>query len=335
LLASAVGMVAVWFSHPSVFILAALGLGSLWNFVRKKESSSLSILLAPFVSWAASFALFYLASLRRLIHDQALLEYWHKVGAFAPFPPKNLAQLRWYLETPFQLFADPGGMDLPDVAALAWVFGCFALWRKNRPQWLVLVVPALLPFLASTIHKYPFQGRLLLFLVPLMLLGVGEGAAAIIRGTKKTVPLFRAAFLAILFLYPVFEAAYHLTIPRRSQEVRPLISQLKEEYREGDTLYVHPATHYTFSYYALREHLDNMKPIFGPWIGGRSWASYVINEVQTLRGRERVWFLFSGRLDSDGVNQEELFVAYLNRVGKKVQAFQSKGASVYLYDLRL
>jgi len=132
----------------------------------------------------------------------------------------------------------------------------------------------------------------------------------------------------------LFQAVYHLTLPRRSQEVRPLIFQLKEHYRDGDTLYIHPATHYTFSYYADREHLDNMKPIFGTWIGARSWASYVTDQTDKVLGRKRVWFLFSGRTDSGGLNHEDLFIAHLNRVGKKLQVFQSKGASVYLYDLR-
>ena len=161
-----------------------------------------------------------------------------------------------------------------------------------------------------------------------------EDSGGIIQSTKPTLRLFSIAFLGLLFLYPVFQAVYHLTLPRRSQEVRPLISQLKEHYRDGETLYIHPATHYTFSYYADREHLDNMKPIFGTWIGARSWASYVINEIDKVRGRKRVWFLFSGRTDSGGLNHEDLSVAHLNRVGKKLQVFQSKGASVYLYDLR-
>src|SRR5207244_9830299 len=73
---------------------------------------------------------------------------------------------------------------------------------------------------------------------------------------------------------------------------------------------------------------------FGRWIGACSWASYVINEIDKVRGRKRVWFIFSGRTDSGGLNHEDLSVAHLNRVRKKLQAFQSKGASVYLYDLR-
>jgi hypothetical protein len=331
LLASAAGMIALWFSHASVFVLGGLGLGCFWNLLRRKGWSAFSVLLVPFLAWVASFALLYFVSLRHLTSNSFLLGYWQSQGGFAPFPPTNLGQLQWYLNTPFNILAFPGGMELPGLAALAWALGCIALWRKNRALLLVLVVPALLTLLASALQKYPFQGRLLLFLTPLMLLAVGEGAGAMVRATKQTMPLFGVAFIALLFLYPGFEAAYHLAVPRQRQEIRPLISELKRQYREGDALYVDGPTLCMFSYYAEREHLDNVKPVPGAYDFQMGSVISVIDEVNEFRAANRVWFLFSG--SSDGVNQEDLFFDYLNHVGKRLESFQSKGASLYLYDL--
>ena len=323
----------IWVSHASVFILGALGLGCLWKSLRSKRWSSLPALLVLFLGWAASFAAFYFVSLRSLTHNDYLLNYWQRRDAFAPFPPTSLAQLRWYVDTPFHIFTFPGGFDLPDVAALAWIFGCIAFWRKNRARLLVLIVPALLTWLASTLHEYPFQGRLLLFLVPLILLAVGEGAAAMIQATRQTMPWFSVVFLGLLFLYPAFEAAYHVAVPRKTQELRPLLASLKEQYREGDTVYVYWATQSLFAYYAEREHLETIKPVLGAAIGRDSRVS-VAQEVEKVRGRNRVWFLLTRTMQSDGVNQEDMFVAQLNRFGKRLECLQSKGASVYLYDLR-
>ena len=40
--------------------------------------------------------------------------------------------------------------------------------------------------LASGLHAYPFAGRLLLFLVPLLVLGVARGAYAVAAALKPT-----------------------------------------------------------------------------------------------------------------------------------------------------
>jgi hypothetical protein len=253
--------------------------------------------------------------------------------SFAPFLPATLAQLRWYLDAPFHILTFPVGIELSALAALAWIFGCIALWRINRGLLLVLTFPAVLTLFASALHKYPFQGRLLLFLVPLILMCIGEGTTAMIEAAKQAMPPFRIVFLTLLFLHPSFEAAYHLAVPRKKQEVKRLIPQLKNRFRKGDTLYVYRGTRGIFSYYYHLERLHHIEPIFGAPIKPGSWFS-VMEEVDKLQGRSRVWFLFSNVNHAERVEIEEVFIACLNRVGKKLESFQDKGASLYLYDLR-
>lgn len=56
-------------------------------------------------------------------------------------------------------------------------------------------------------------------------------------------------------------------------------------------------------------------------------------DLGKLRGNKRVWILLSHVCTWKGVDEEKLFLSYLNKLGKKLYAYKSIGASVYLYDL--
>jgi hypothetical protein len=56
-------------------------------------------------------------------------------------------------------------------------------------------------------------------------------------------------------------------------------------------------------------------------------------EVEELRGRRRVWFLFSHVVRSEGLDDEKLLLYLLDRVGIRLEARRETGASLYLYDL--
>src|SRR5437764_275507 len=83
---------------------------------------------------------------------------------------------------------DGGGVQAGGIAAVLFVVGVVAIGRQRWPVALALVVPGLLALLASGLHKYPFAGRLLLFLVPLMLLPVARGAWAIAVALRPSQP---------------------------------------------------------------------------------------------------------------------------------------------------
>lgn len=74
------GAVAVWFSHPAIFVLAGLGVVIMlrgWKYA------------LPFLLPAASFLLCYSTVLRKLSQDAELLVYWQP-----NFMPHNLSALK-------------------------------------------------------------------------------------------------------------------------------------------------------------------------------------------------------------------------------------------------
>ena len=64
----------------------------------------------------------------------------------------------------------------------------------------------------------------------------------------------------------------------------------------------------------------------------QQWASYE-EDLNKLRGKKRVWILFSLVWQTGGVDEEALFLNYLDLFGTRLDSHQVTGASAYLYDL--
>lgn len=82
---SIVGAIAIWFSHPAVFVLAGVGTPSLLVCITRRETRIISKLGICF-TWILSFAVFYFISIRSLGSSKELLQSWQRKGAFPRHP---------------------------------------------------------------------------------------------------------------------------------------------------------------------------------------------------------------------------------------------------------
>jgi hypothetical protein len=187
-----------------------------------------------------------------------------------------------------------------------------------------------LALLASAVHRYPFGDRFLLFLVPTMVLLIAEGSDYIIKQTRGKSTVVGTTLLVLLFFQPVFSAVCALKWPREKEEIKPVISHILQNQRSGDVLYVYYAAWAGYEFYVgssnkLATRVDGT--------GEQSnWVHY-FSDLDRLKGNKRVWILFSHIVNSNGVDEEELFLNYLDTIGTRLDSFNRPGASAYLYDL--
>src|SRR5579875_238122 len=165
LLLGAWGGVAVWFAHPAVFVLlgvsTALGLDHLGRSSRERRALGL---LGFTACWAASFALLHAVSLRSTAGSEFLRFYWRH--GFMPFPPTTLSQALWPIWALKSLIDEAlGQVDLP-FPIIALAVGAAVLWRHGRGWFTALALACVAALGASALGRYPFTGRLVLFLVP-------------------------------------------------------------------------------------------------------------------------------------------------------------------------
>jgi hypothetical protein len=248
-----------------------------------------------------------------------------------PLAPFSVAELRWFASNFFEIFRYPSGLSLAGVAALAFVTGCGGFLKNNKRALLILIAPILCTLVASGLHKYPFSGRFLLFLVPAILLVIAKGVEAIVEKTWHDAAIIGIAATAILFFHPLFYAGQYFLNPRTVEDVQPILSYLKERKQDGDVLYLYYGTKPMFKYYQGKYGFVDGDYIVG--IKSRKVVRNYIEDLEKLRGQKRVWVVFSHTFSRGGVNEKSFFLYNLDNMGKQIDAFETPGAAVYLYDL--
>ncbi len=333
---SIVGAVAIWFSHPAMFVLAGIGASCLLLSLVKKDLATSLKLLAVYFIWALSFAGFYLISLKDIANQEDLYKSWEGRGTF----PSSSSDINWLFTSFTEFFHNPLGF--PDVflvpAIFAFLVGCASLHR--RKTLLILLSPLFVTYFAAYLHKYPFDGRLVLFLVPFVTLLVGEGTAVIRRKTHSTsFAKIGILVLVLLLVPPIGTAGYLIFKPYVKQEIRPVISYVRKHQQSEDVIYVYQRAEYQFKYYANKFGyqegdyilgIDDLDKKDGQGTSKEEWQRYK-SDLDKLRGNQRVWIIFSHVRTWD--KESERITSYLDTIGKQIDFFKREGSFGYLYDL--
>ena len=322
------GAASIWFSHPSMFVLAGIGIALSVFCLAKREWSKIRLISIAYSLWALSFVACYVVSLRSLSENKNLLNYW--ASNFVPWPVVSLSTIDWFIGTFFGTFEYPVGGELSGLAALLFLIGGIALFFNKRDQFLILILPVFITLVASGLHKYPFSGRLILFLVPVLIIFIARGAELIQLKIKADTPLVAWCLIGFLFFHPLIYSTYHLIKPVVRTEIKPVMNYIKEHRRTEDALYVYHWSIPAFRYYAPRLGLDTMSRVMGAY-GDSNWHNYE-NDIDRLRSYRRVWLLFSNSRTQSGEDEEKIFLYFVDKVGAKLDYFKAPDAAAYLYD---
>src|SRR5581483_4502400 len=214
---------------------------------------------------------------------------------------------------------DPGGFPdkMRGIALVCVAVGVLVLLTRWSLERIVLVAgPTVLAVVAALINAYPFGGRFSLFLVPYLTIVVAVGVLELVStGGRRLV----VGGLVLLFVVavPVGRTLGTAAHPPTRENVRPLLHVLDRSWRHGDTLYVYRNAQYALRFYA--ECLDcGVRPVPFPLrdaasgvdnagtaaalasdppavVVGRGGPppAQTLRSLDALRGRSRVWLLFS------------------------------------------
>lgn len=323
---AAAGATAVWFSHPAVFVLGGVGAGLL--AAAAGDRGRLRAVAAVAGVWLVSFAGCYVVSLSRLQTNQYLLDFW--AGHFLPAGPGAVV---WLGEHYFAFLHNPAGLAGPDlqaagVAAVLLLVGLGVLSRERPGAAVALAVPAGLTLLASALHKYPFSGRLVLFLVPAAVLLVARGAEAVVTALRPKLPTAGVLLVGLLVTASAYQGYQQVRWPMRTEQVAPVLAELRAEFEPGDKVvaFANGALPAVRFYTRDDPFPDGTLVEEGMPDGGR--AAYR-GHLSGLRGCPRVWLVFSHRLR----DEEATVKAFAETLGRCDRVIRSDGAVAYRFDL--
>ncbi|MCX7995120.1 MAG: glycosyltransferase family 39 protein [candidate division WOR-3 bacterium] len=325
------GIFFLWFSFPAVFVFAGLYLVLFYLTIKNKRFNSLLVMLVTGFLWLLSLISNYTICLRHYAFSKGLLEFWH--ANFIPFPPSSWNDFYQIFYLMIRAFKNPGGFSIYDMilAISCFIVGVVFFYRRYRFYFLLFIAPLLMTILGSILKLYPFEGRVILFLAPVLIVFVAMGISLIYELLKYNSRLMAILFSMILYIHPGAIALKHFIRPRAPEELRPVLEYFIKNKREGDKVYIYYGAANAFRYYQTRFPVLNSDVIYG--IEARhNWTEYYL-DIERLKGSKRVWFLFSHVATHFGVDEERLFLTYLDITGKKIESFTVLGASAHLYDL--
>ncbi len=178
-----IGSIAIWFSMPSVFVLAGVGAYYLYAFWKNKDTKAMQQIAAVGAFWLVQFAFYFHFILNSDAQSDNLQDF-HR-AYFLAFPPLSIADLN--LLTTQILGIIDRSIGITFLAAvlslLCFSLGIRQLWQNNRAVFWLLVLPIVLTLTASALHYYSLIARLILFFLPIFILIIFIGLDSVLQKT--------------------------------------------------------------------------------------------------------------------------------------------------------
>ncbi|MBI4341373.1 MAG: glycosyltransferase family 39 protein, partial [Candidatus Omnitrophica bacterium] len=279
------GAVALWCSYPSAVLLVAFMVWSVVVCWRRGTLARLARLLPVWTAWAVSFLVLYLACLRGVAEDQQLRTFYHQFwgGRFPAASASFWGGVAEWTRVFVESFRDPGALHLPVVAAVIFLVGAAGLARSHGSRVLLMVLPIGISLVLAAWKLLPFGNRLVLFLVPFLLLPIGEGVRVLCAASQRPLRIVGALAGVALIGPTVVVAAQLLWHPIQIEELKPVLAHVSRHRRPTDAVYVYYWSQYPFRYYASRYGFDERSCLIGqPLTEPSAWQ-----QLATLRHSQR------------------------------------------------
>ncbi len=337
---AAIGILALCFSYPALFIIIGIGVTLLLHY-RKDQRKLLWIALTGAL-WAGTFLALYFLLIRHQMNDSYLITFWDNLLSFMPMPPWR--DISWFPKALTGLSLIVAGLSSWLLLVIPiYALGLWGFWRKKRWQWvLALTIPIGLNMVVSGFQKYPFHGRLILYLLPLIFIALGKGIDFLV-GLIRQQTLANLAFVILLvsLLHPIVPTinSYLFTRSYLQEDLKSVLSFLEENHEDGDLVYLYHFVGPEYLYYAPAYHLEDLSYVNGQ--NNSAHAKKYQDELSLLPRGKRIWFIYSFVIQAkvrkgERQNEREYMLNYLKENGAMLNEFYSINnvSSAHLFILK-
>ena len=331
------GAVAIFLSNTSVIPLTIVG--GLFIFRCIGDRRKWTFYLLPFLVWAGCFIVNYFTFEFHNPSAAGMYVYWHDY--FMPWPWQHGFK-GWIAKETVDVFNSL--LPRPDLAGLVkWLPAPYILGlivylgsvvyliaaKKFRLLYLC-VAPVLLHLLLAALKIYPFDLRLILYLVPLFVLVMAIGLCTLINFLFQWAsPFVRYAVVVLLVL--VFGCTSFDNYPYRlnSEDMKPVLDVMNQNITDSSNIYVYYGGRPAFRYYwdMGYTHFGNARIVYGDNHTDK-WEGY-LKEIEPLKGP--TWLLMSHGTTAE---EEQYILKAMAAKGPMLAKFDGYGSRGYLFDLK-
>jgi len=325
-----VGFIALWFSHPALFVLAGIGLTLLIIYLQRQDYINLRYTIGTGMVWLITIGFLYILILNDLQQNAYMREYWW--GGFFPVPPWS--DPSWFGRS----INENIGIQFGIPYATYFVFGLMlmgwvTLWRSDSKYAMTFGLILIVTLVASALQLYPVFERMILFLIPIGLILVGKTVQALYQSLQKQTVLRTLGVLVLsgyLIYGPLTTSIGYFIHPKYYEHIRPAMGFLQETWRSDDLMYVSNGAVPAFKYYAPMYGLSDAVYISNEGDDYKD-PDQILKQLETLKGHRRVWILISHVYEKDNFNEKDFILEDLRQMGNKKRELRVPGSSVYLY----
>lgn len=326
-------VIAIFFSQPSIFIIAAVIARVLFAIYKenrnihgiihaqKEKILSLGIYaMMVFISYLCYF--FFI--LRYNITNAAWTKDWipYFISTDSITGVLSFLIYQSYSFFPY-LF-----IFVPFFMFLLFVIGIVAVIRqKNYPPLIYFLAPIILTILASAMQKYPYGGiRTGLFLTPLAFIFISCGIKSSISLFKRYTKITAIVMLAIIVMIPITSMAQHILMPRKLEEMRPVVEFYKQHALKTDYTYIHWYALQPYKFYYGTFEGENI--IHGSTPFNITTDIYDINQAINKIAPNRLWLIVSHLQEKRKV----LLIEAIQARCKLLNYYEDVRASAHLFE---
>jgi hypothetical protein len=333
------GLTLVWFSFSSIIVIAAIGVALLICEWVERGPADVKDLWPVGLAWglaiagAAAYGFLTVTPATR----EFMRVYWER--HLLPTSGGLAGDAGWLWRELRNLFGVNLHYALPSLFPLLAIIGAASLFNRRRDLAVLLNAPLVMALGAASVRVYPFEGRLVPFVIPPLLLLLAEAADWIQRKLPARLGLLRWSGIVLTAGVSV-AAIWEFRPVYRPHDARPLLERVRRQWQLGDALYGYYAAWQALEYYGPRLR-------FAPadiTIGGchRAEPDQYFLELDQFRGQPRLWILFT--LGYNGPREKAAILTYLDVIGTRLDSFVVEpgpsrpiggegSAFLYLYDL--
>ena len=324
------GLLALWFSHPALFVIAGIGLTLVFAYLKRRDYASLRLALGMGCIWVANLVFLYGLILKDLHQNTFMQEYWQ--AAFVPMPPWT--DLGWYVKSISDNISLQFGMPyIPLLVFGLMCIGWVLLWQQRQEYALAFACILFVTLTASALQLYPVLERMILFLVPVGLILIGK-LMEVIQQRIHIHPILNVGIMLVSSVYllygPFTTSLGYFMQPKYYEHIRPAMAYIQEKVKPGDVLFVTYGAIPAFRFYAPGYGLDKMRNVSGERIDYQN-PQVILQRLDTLKGQKRVWVLMSHVYEQGDFNERDFILTYLDQIGTKIREIRNPDTSVYLF----
>lgn len=332
------GAILVWFSQPAVFGLAGIGAALLLAWLRDRDPRTRRALLVTVPAWAVASVAATVVAFRHVTPEvRAYMDqFWRLRDSFFPRPFTKAGDALWLWDRIMELFSDPTVLRYrwPALYGGLVILGLIVLWRRNRFGALVLLGPFAVGVLAAVLQQFPLKTRVALWLLPILVLAVAEGAEWLRRQASRLHPAAGGICMTALLVLPTLAFVERLP-PYWVEDHKTALAFIRDHRQPGDAVLVFAYELEAVERYGAQYGLASDDYQLGAC--SRDDGRMFLRDVDRDRGRRRVWLL-EGAVPGYSTPRRSL-ERYLATIGVREESISipSEGAldpvSASLFDL--